>query len=138
MKTFIVIRKADQATVFQYDADAAIEWGGFEFDTHDHVEQPPADPPAPPPPPPENPADWHIGVGPFWDRFGADKIGILASADPIVQAIIKDSSVRTYLDLKGRRADIEGAVNVLIAKGFALNKTAILDVRPGPLEVYRG
>ena len=135
MKTFIVIRKSDGATVFRYDAEAAEEWGGFEFDTHDHVEQLATEPPAPPP---VNPAEWHIGVGPFWDRFGQYKIAILASADPVVQAIIKDSSVRRYLDLKGRRADLEAALNVLIAKGFPLDKTAILDTKPGPLEVFSG
>lgn len=135
MTTFIVIRKADQTVVFQYDAEAATEWGGFEFDTHDHIPQQPAEPPAPPP---VNPAEWHIGVGPFWDRFGQYKIAILASADPVVQAIIKDSSVRKYLDLKGRRADLDAALTVLIAKGFPLDKSVILDTKPGPLEVFSG
>lgn len=90
------------------------------------------------PPPPFIAEAWHIGVGPFWDRFGQYKIAILASADPVVQAIIKDSSVRKYLDLKGRRSDLESALNVLISKGFPLDKKSILDTQPTLAEIYRG
>jgi hypothetical protein len=136
MPVYIVTPKTGGEPVYRYHADAPVDWPAYPLADFDHVEAPP--PPAPPPPPPYKPEDWHIGVGPFWDRFGAYKIGILASADPVVQAIIKDSSVRKYLDLKGRRADLEGALNVLIAKGFPLDKAAILDVQPGPLEVHRG
>ena len=82
-----------------------------------------SEPPAPPPPPePEN--AWWIYVGPFYDRFGAQKWPILASTDPMVNALIKDCGVRKYIDLK--RADLAQALDVLIAKGFAIDKTAIL------------
>ena len=136
MPVYIVTPKAGGEPVYRYHADAPVDWPAFPLADFDHTAQ--AEPPPPPPPPTYRAEDWHIGVGPFWDRFGASKIAILASADPIVQAIIKDSSVRKYLDLKGRRADLEGALNVLIAKGFPLDKVAILDVQPGPLEVHRG
>lgn len=134
MNIYKVTRKADQAKVYEYAADAPVEWSGFEFDTHDHIEQ------AAPVPEvvPVRAEDWYIGVGSFYDRFGAYKLAILASADPLVQAIIKDSSVRKYLDLKGRRTELAQVVGLLQSKGFAVSETALLDVQPGPLEVYRG
>lgn len=82
-------------------------------------------PPAPPQQPDLNdPQLWWIDVGPFYDRFGAQKYPILASTDAVVQAVIKDSSVRQYIDLK--RPDLAQAIDLLISKGFALDKNAIL------------
>ena len=46
MPTYRVVRKADQAEVYRYQADAVVEWAGYEYLTHDHVEVTP--PPAPP------------------------------------------------------------------------------------------
>lgn len=73
-------------------------------------------------PAPEN--AWWIYVGPFYDRFGAQKLPILASSDATVQAIIKDASVRKYIDLK--RAEVSAVCDILLVKGFAIDKTAIL------------
>lgn len=73
---------------------------------------------------------WHIAVGPFFDRFGALKLPILASTDAEVRALVLDASVRKFIDLSGRRDEIEAALNLLIAKGFAVNKAAILDTQP--------
>ena len=134
MTTYAVIRKADQVEVHRYAEAAPVEWQGMEFATHDHVEVPPEVVPVAP----VRAEDWYIGVGPFYDRFGAYKLPILASTDPLVQAIIKDSSIRKYLDLKGRRADLLQAVQALQSKGFPLDATAILDVQPSEQEVYRG
>ena len=47
-----------------------------------------------------NPVEWLIDIGPFFDRFGAAKIAVLTSTDPGVQAILKDTQVRKWLDLK--------------------------------------
>ena len=44
--------------------------------------------------------EWYIDVGPFFDRFGAAKLAVLTSTDPGVQAILKDTQVRKWLDLK--------------------------------------
>ena len=44
--------------------------------------------------------EWLIDIGPFFDRFGAAKMAVLTSADPGVQAIIKDTQIRKWLDLK--------------------------------------
>ena len=37
MPTFRVINKATSQEVYRYGSDAAIEWVGMEFATHDHV-----------------------------------------------------------------------------------------------------
>ena len=44
--------------------------------------------------------EWLIDIGPFFDRFGAAKMAVLTSADPGVQAILKDTQIRKWLDLK--------------------------------------
>ena len=46
------------------------------------------------------PWEWLIDIGPFFDRFGAAKMAVLTSADVGVQAILKDTQVRKWLDLK--------------------------------------
>lgn len=38
MTTFVVTNLATGAEVYRYEADAAIEWAGLEFATHDHTE----------------------------------------------------------------------------------------------------
>ena len=58
----------------------------------------PAAPPAPEPT--SKPWEWLIDVGPFFDRFGVAKMAVLTSSDAGVQAIIKDTQVRKWLDLK--------------------------------------
>ena len=55
---------------------------------------------APARPQPAAPWEWLIDIGPFFDRFGAAKMAVLTSADPGVQAIIKDVQIRKWLDLK--------------------------------------
>ena len=49
---------------------------------------------------PAQPWKWYIDIGPFFDRFGATKMAVLTSSDAGVQAIIKDTQVRKWLDLK--------------------------------------
>lgn len=46
-----------------------------------------------------NPTEWLIDIGPFFDRFGAAKMAVLTSADAGVQAILKDTQIRKWLDL---------------------------------------
>lgn len=80
------------------------------------------------------PTNWNIYVGPFFDRFGAEKWNILASTDLVVQALIKDCSVRKCINLQ--RPDLAQALDILIAKGFAIDKTAILTTPPTAEEAY--
>ena len=68
--------------------------------------------------------EWFIDIGPFMDRFGANKIPILASADATVRAVTQDMIARKWIDLQ--RDDVGTAIDLLISKGFTLDKTAIL------------
>lgn len=132
---YVVTNKATGAEAYRYQADAPIEWSGMEFATHDHalvVEDPYA------PPQPANPSRWKIYVGSFFDRFGAHKIAILSNTDPVVQAIIKDASVRNYIDLIGRRDELLQVIGLLNAKGHAVDATAVLDLEPSADEVWNG
>lgn len=83
----------------------------------------------------ENPSDWWIDIGPFYDRFGELQIPILASASATVQACIKSSSVRHYIDLK--RADLSVMLDLIISEGFAINKSVILDTKPTEYERHK-
>ena len=72
------------------------------------------------PEPPEPPApaapvwEWYIDIGPFFDRFGAAKMAVLTSADVGVQAILKDTQIRKWLDLK--LPEIEQSVQYIASK----------------------
>ena len=48
----------------------------------------------------EDQTQYFIDIGPFFDRFGSAKMQVLTSSDAGVQAIIKDTQVRKWLDLK--------------------------------------
>ena len=75
-----------------------------------------------------NLAEWLIDVGPFFDRFGAAKMNILASANATVQALVRDLQIRKWVDLQ--RADVTAGIDALIALGVAgvdgALKTAVL------------
>lgn len=133
MRVFSVIDKATSKEVYRYNADAPIEFSGMEFSTHEHRDVTPA-----PEYLSEDASDWRISIGPFFDRFGDLKIPILASTDPIVQAIVKNATVRKYIALVEKRAEILQALQILQLKGFPLDTHAILDVKPTGDEIYRG
>lgn len=60
-----------------------------------------------------------ITVGSFFDRFGALKYPILASSDLGVQAVIKDASVRSFIDLDDEQ--LMTGLNLIVQAGFALD-----------------
>lgn len=65
--------------------------------------------PVPVPPIPVPPVyEWYIDIGPFFDRFGAQKLAVLMSTDPTLQAILRDVQVRKWVDLK--RPDVAEAL----------------------------
>jgi len=68
-----------------------------------------------------------ISVGAFFDRFGDQKLPILASADSGVKALILDCSVRQYIDLDNPA--LPYGIDMLIAAGFVINKSAILTAK---------
>lgn len=83
-------------------------------------------PPEPIPPAPiADPCEWLIDIGPFFDRFGTQKIPVLADTDAIVRAIVTDCTSRKWIDLK--RVDVGLAIDTIINKGHAVNKAAILE-----------
>lgn len=76
-------------------------------------------------PPPSDPTEWLIDVGPFFDRFGAAKMAVLTSPDPIVRAIVQDVMSRKWIDLK--RVDVEQGVDALISRGITGVDAALKD-----------
>lgn len=136
MNEYVVTRKSDGVVVYpSYSADAPVEWHGMEFATHDHTLLPVAGDAVAAP---VDPARWKIYVGAFFDRFGAAKIAILSDPDPMVQAVIKDATVRTHIDLTGRRAELLQVIGLLNSKGHAVDPVAVIDLEPTDSEVWRG
>ena len=58
--------------------------------------------------------EWYIDIGPFFDRFGAAKMPVLTSSDVGVQAILKDTQVRKWIDLN--LPEIEQSVQYIASK----------------------
>ena len=125
---FSVISKIDGVEVTRYCAGEITEsFDGKHFpqSEYGHVEYvvDPVETPA-------DPANWRIYVGAFFDRFGAYKIPILSSDDPIVQALVKDAGIRKYIGLYERRGELLQMIGLLQSKGFAVDAAAILDTPP--------
>ena len=71
-------------------------------------------------PAPVNPCEWLLDLGPFYDRFGAAKMAVLTSADVGVQAILKDVTIRKWIDLQ----------NPEVAQSLAYIGTKVAAVTP--------
>lgn len=61
----------------------------------------------------------YISVGSFYDRFGSLKWQILSDQNPLVQALIKDASVRRYIDLNS--PDLLAALNLVRNAGYNID-----------------
>lgn len=88
-----------------------------------------------PAPAPVNQTEWLIDIGPFFDRFGAAKIAVLTSTDPGVKAILADTQVRKWVDLK--RPDVGQGVayiGTVVAAVTPALQTAILTTPVTPEE----
>ena len=66
----------------------------------------------------------HITVGAFFDRFGSAKWGILADTTPTVAAVVKDASVRKYIDLDN--PDLPAGIALLQQAGHDVDVQAII------------
>jgi len=84
------------------------------------------------PPPPPAPEPRHITVGAFFDRFGSEKWPILADTNPIVQALVKDCSVRAWINLDDPQLD--GGLAMLVDAGHAIDPAAIISAPVQPSE----
>lgn len=136
MPEYIVTRKTDGAEVIRYSSSQivdAINGQSYPVVDYDHTEWTPDDVQ-----PSIDPTRWRIYVGSFFDRFGTAKLAILSDPDPVVQAAIKDASVRNYVDLLGRRDELLQVIGLLNLKGHAVDATAVLDLEPTEDEVWRG
>ena len=85
-----------------------------------------------PAPMPAQPWEWLIDIGPFFDRFGTAKMAVLTSSDVGVQAIIKDTQVRKWLDLK--LPEIASAVAYIGTKVPALTAELQQSILNTPVE----
>jgi hypothetical protein len=82
--------------------------------------------------PPAQPELRHITVGAFFDRFGDQKWSILADTDVSVQALIKDASVRKWINLDAPHV-LEG-LQMVRAAGHDIDPTAIINAPIQPDE----
>jgi hypothetical protein len=83
--------------------------------------------------PEPEPAPRRVSVGAFFDRFGPLKWAILADTNPQVQAVVKDASVRAYIDLDN--ADLPAGLALLQAAGHAIDPEAVVDAPVQPSEM---
>lgn len=136
MSLFVVTEKASGSEVTRYVAIAATESVGYSFADFDHAETPEA----PEQPVVVDPALWRIDVGSFFDRFGDAKLAILASENTIVKAMITDASVRKYIGLIERKAELTQMLGLLqsLVPGICLDVTAILETEPAEAERWNG
>ncbi|MBB5204443.1 hypothetical protein HNQ51_001757 [Inhella inkyongensis] len=156
MKEWIVTRTADSKIVYRYQAEAVVEWAGFEFATHTHAEVPAE--PAPPAAPLE---PIKITRRAFWGRLPKANLwamqSILRSGAPsllagrlgIHQVLVSDGP---FVDL--RDADTISGIGDLMSENFPLTVTldgvtlplrlnheqgaAVLSEQVAEREVYRG
>lgn len=85
------------------------------------------------PPAPPAPQARLLAVGSFFDRFGAHKWPILADTSPVVQALIKDCSVRKHINLDDPQ--LPAGLDLLVEAGHAIDPAAVLSapVLPGEM-----
>ncbi|MDA8522301.1 hypothetical protein [Acidovorax sp. NCPPB 4044] len=65
-----------------------------------------------------------ISVGAFYDRFGAAKWAILADETPTVRAVVRDASVRKWIDLDN--PDLPAGLAILHDAGHDIDAQAIV------------
>ncbi|KQR55629.1 hypothetical protein ASF94_04285 [Acidovorax sp. Leaf160] len=74
-------------------------------------------------PSPQSPR--HISVGAFFDRFGPAKWAILADESAQVRAVVRDASVRKFIDLDND--DLPAGLAIIQAAGHQIDADAIVD-----------
>jgi hypothetical protein len=82
-------------------------------------------------PPAPEPEFRHITVGAFFDRFGDQKWPILADTNPSVQALIKDASVRKWIDFDNPQ--VLTGLQMVQAAGHDIDPEATINapIQPG-------
>lgn len=88
MKTYAVINKQSGAEVHRYSSETPVEWEGFEFAAHDHIEQPPE---------PETPGVQPAGPRRLTKMQFTDRMGDAAYA-AILQMAKTELAVEVFVD----------------------------------------
>jgi hypothetical protein len=83
-------------------------------------------------PPAPEPEVRHITVGAFFDRFGDQKWPILADTNAGVQALIKDASVRKWINLDDPQ--VRTGLDMVVAAGHNIDVDAIITAPIQPEE----
>lgn len=130
-----VISKDDGALITRYAAQAVSMLDAYPLADFDHIEHTEDEPVYS-----VDPAMWRIDVGSFFDRFGDAKLAILSSENAIVKAMITDASVRKYISLVERKAELTQMLGLLqtLVPGISLDVTAILETEPTDAERWNG
>jgi len=81
---------------------------------------------------PQPPLPNHITVGAFFDRFGDQKWPILADTNAGVQALIKDASVRKWINLDDPQ--VLTGLQMVQTAGHDIDPTAIINAPIQPDE----
>ena len=124
-----ITSKWDHIECIDTPAELALGVGiGWEWEGSSFV----APTPTTPEPQPSPVWEWYIDIGTFFDRFGAAKMAVLTSSDVGVQAIIKDTQVRKWLDLK--LPEIASAVAYIGTKVPALTAELQQSILNTPVE----
>ena len=80
-----------------------------------------------------DPCEWLIDIGPFYDRFGPAKMAVLTSTDAGVKAILSDTGVRKWIDLK--RTDVASSLAYIGTKVLAVDATLQTAILTTPVAV---
>lgn len=135
MKTYIVTLRTTGAEVYRYQAEAAIEWQGMEFETHDHTEAP-----AEPIQPAQSSEPRHITRRSFWNRFPPAKErtmqAVMVSGAPLMLAAELKRQEKRVSDSPFVDLDLEETrIGVLMLASAAVPETIDLDGVTVPLRL---
>lgn len=128
MHTWKVVNRITNEIIYAYTADNPVEWGGMEFSVYNHIKEEPAV---------SSDSGWSITVDSFFDRFKDQKIAVLSSDNPFINACITDSLSRKFIDLKGRRNELIYTLTIIQDLGYNININEILDTIPTSEELWQ-
>jgi hypothetical protein len=117
------ILDADGNVINTIVADEAFMQAAYPEGNYRVVEQPEPEP---------IPELRRITVGAFFDRFGEQKWPILADTNPSVQALIKDASVRKWINLDDPQ--VLAGLQMVQAAGHDIDPDAIINAPIQPNE----
>lgn len=127
MATWAVVDRITGKTIHAYTSEDPEEWVDMPFSVFNHIKETPVIP---------KDVSYCITVGSFFDRFKDQKIAVLSSDNPFIQACITDSLSRKYIDLKGRYQELNYLLNIIVSLGYSLDVDNILGATPTEEELW--